>query len=144
MNHHRLAPVAQALLAASFLLAFSCASGPGAPAADPQGSWRLVTLAGESVTEAAEGQPTLLLADGTASGVGSCNGYGAAYSLSAGGGIRFTDAWSTKMACEDPGLEFSFFSALASARTWSVSGDMLRLFGEDGAELAAFARATES
>jgi len=42
------------------------------------------------------------------------------------------------MACDDLGLEIRYFSALGAARSWRLSGGMLRLFGADGAELAGF------
>jgi len=128
-----------ALLAIIVSCLASCATAAEAgPTAGPEGSWRLESLRGRSVPPGPEGVPTLRLAAGEASGTGACNDYGAAYELSAPDGIRFSEFWMTKMACDDLELETDYFSVLEEVRRWRVADARLSLHDGNGAELAVF------
>ncbi len=138
------------LLALATLAALSiaaCAGGAPAKAAEAavlaglEGSWLLEELDGQPLPADAASPPTMTLSGGNSGGTGSCNSWGAAYVLDGPGLIRFTELWSTKMACEDMLLESMYFRALSEARAWSLSDGRLLLMDGSGTVLAAFAGA---
>lgn len=136
-----MATLALALSAACATAGLRADASSPAEAPSPEGYWLLVSLRGEPIAEGSANPPTLRLEGGSAGGTGGCNSWGASYTLGESGLIRFSELWSTKMACEDMGLESRFYEALSASRSWSVSGCILVLADGVGAEVAAFAAA---
>jgi heat shock protein HslJ len=102
----------------------SAAGGLLAQPADPSPlagtRWQLVEMNG-----AVEPFVTLAFDDqGRVSGSGGCNRYGGGYSID-GETIRFTDLFSTMMACPHLQVEQAFFAALGSASTFELGDDSL-------------------
>lgn len=78
-------------------------------------------------------------AEGRAGGSGGCNNWGADYALS-GEGIRFGDAVSTEMACEEAVMnqEQAFHAALRAVTSYAVDETgALVMTGPDGARILA-------
>ncbi len=77
--------------------------------------------------------------DGKVIGHGGCNGFGGAYKLK-GRKVRFTDLYSTLMAC--PGTvmenERGFLRALGKAKRMKRKGTKLVLYSKGGKKLAVF------
>lgn len=103
---------------------FSAVGGLLAQPADPSPlagtRWQLVEMNG-----AVEPFVTLTFDDqGRVSGNGGCNRYGGGYSTE-GDSIRFTNLFSTMMACPHLEVERAFFTALGSASTFELRDDSL-------------------
>jgi heat shock protein HslJ len=80
---------------------------------------------------------------GGANGLATCNRYRGTYAID-GEGIAFGPLGTTRMACPSEALaaqESAYLAALASAVTWSVSGERLELRDASGALQATFRRA---
>lgn len=129
-------------------LAVACAksSAPGDETASAAGSmsagsalvgarWRLVELEGQpSLAGGGAREPHLIFARDSVDRVGGatgCNSMGGRYEAD-GERIRFSDLFSTKMACveeERMRQETRFVGALERADGYSISGDTLTLSG---------------
>lgn len=101
--------------------------------------WVLRTLNSQSVAVPSNGEVYLLLRNDEqqAEGNGGCNRFRGSFEQAADGQLKFGPLMSTKMACPELQTESSFMSALQSARTYQISGDTLRLFGEATAQPSA-------
>ena len=79
---------------------------------------------------------TMLFADGTVGGSAGCNNYSGPYELN-GDRISIGPLANTEMACAEPeGImeqETEFLAALQSAATYTVDGDRMDMYREDGA-----------
>jgi copper homeostasis protein (lipoprotein) len=119
----------------------------GAAAAAPlEGTtWKLVALAGRSISSQDEERaPTLTLdsKDHRANGSGGCNRFGGGYALK-GDELSFDPLISTKMYCEGVmDQEQAYFTALEATRGWRVNGRELELTGAGGEVLARFEAVT--
>ena len=72
----------------------------------------------------------------SAGGWSFCNGYGTAYELGPGDGLRFRGFESTLVGCDGPdSLETRFFRALASTRRFELDSTSLSLVAADGTRL---------
>jgi heat shock protein HslJ len=128
---------------ALIVLALACAKAPeqGGEAAGSVSSdnplvgprWRLVELEGEpTLTGGGAREPHLVFASDTADRVGGatgCNTMGGTYEAE-GTSIRFSQIFSTKMACveeERMRQEARFLKALETADRYAVTGDTLSL-----------------
>lgn len=146
------------LFATTILLTASCqTTAPATDAATPAASspavgqttpptpdaalrntrWVLRQLNGQPVPPPTNAEPYVLLRQDApnAEGNGSCNRFRGTYELPADGQLRFGALLSTRMACASPEgttTETGFLRALENARTYRISGDTLRLFGEAG------------
>jgi heat shock protein HslJ len=80
-----------------------------------------------------ESRLTLSFKDGQASGNAGCNNFHGNYQTD-GGSIRFGPLATTRRACEESLMtqEREFLSALASAVTWSIDGNVLDMHRVDG------------
>ncbi|SHK78211.1 META domain-containing protein [Hymenobacter psychrotolerans] len=97
--------------------------------------WVLRALGGQPVPAPTNSEPYVLLrsTELAAEGNGSCNRFRGAFTLPAAGQLRFGDLLSTRMACASPegnATESGFMQALSATRTYRISGDTLRLYGE--------------
>lgn len=139
-------------------LAFACAksSAPGDETASAAGSvsavsalvgarWRLVELEGQpSLAGGDAREPHLIFARDSVDRVGGatgCNSMGGRYEAD-GERIRFSDLFSTKMACveeERMRQETRFVAALERANRYSITGDTLTL-SEGGTVVAKFVK----
>jgi|GEM_PF-1253698 len=100
--------------------------------------WVLRQLNGQAVPAPTNAEPYVLLrsTELSAEGNGSCNRFHGPFALRAEGLLRFGDLASTRMGCASPtdnDTENGFMRALAATRTYRISGDTLRLFGEAAA-----------
>jgi len=139
-------------------LAGACAkaSAPGDDTASAAGSvsagsalvgarWRLVELEGQpSLAGGGAREPHLIFARDSVDRVGGatgCNSMGGRYEAD-GERIRFSDLFSTKMACveeERMRQETRFVGALERADRYSIAGDTLTL-SEGGTAVAKFVK----
>jgi heat shock protein HslJ len=94
--------------------------------------WVLQTLGGQPAPVPTNGEVYLLLRNNelSAEGHAGCNRFRGPFELPADGQLRFGPLLSTKMACPDLATETRFLSALASTRSYQISGDTLRLLAE--------------
>lgn len=120
----------------------SAAASSGTTPSDLRGSdWRFVEVNGVPVPGGVNA--TLHLRDGRASGKAGCNAYGASWEISAGGGTRFGETMSTKMACFEPAgamqVERGVFDALRHAVRMRGDGETLVLLDAAGKPLAKLA-----
>ncbi|WP_022823558.1 META domain-containing protein [Hymenobacter norwichensis] len=101
--------------------------------------WVLRTLNSQPVAVPANGEAYLLLRTDElrAEGNGGCNRFRGSFEQPADGQLKFGPLMSTKMACPDLQTESGLMSALQAARTYQISGDTLRLFGETTAQPSA-------
>ena len=104
--------------------------------------WVLRMLNGKAVAPPTNAEPYVLLRANelSAEGNGSCNRFRGPFELPAAGQLRFGALLSTRMACASPddnATESGFMAALTSTRTYRISGDTLRLYGEAAAVPAA-------
>jgi len=101
--------------------------------------WVLRMLNSQPVAVPTNGEAYVLLRSDalTAEGNAGCNRFRGSFELPADGQLRFGPLLSTKMACPDLQTESGFMSALNSVRTYQISGDTLRLFGEAATQPAA-------
>jgi heat shock protein HslJ len=101
-------------------------------------AWILESLNGSPLEKG-----TLITAkfvDGKVSGSAGCNRYTGAYTVS-GKEIQFTSPMaSTMMACEQPIMdqETAYFQALATVKSFIVSGDQLTLKDSNGTVVASY------
>jgi heat shock protein HslJ len=124
---------------AVLILALAACAGSGSAQPDLDGtSWNLVSVNGKPVL--ADTHPTLNFDNGQASGAGSCNGFGAEYTLK-GEKPVFGPVLSTMMACSPQEVmdqEQAFFSTLAATASYRVDGSRLTLLDAAGNVLAEF------
>lgn len=96
------------------------------------GSWRAEAIGGEGVVDEFE---TVLeiREDGTYGGMGGCNIFTGAFTLS-GKAITFGPTAAARKMCEPAVMEQEqkFFDALRNGLDWSVDGTRLTLAGADG------------
>ena len=146
------------ILGLALLGAIACAksSAPGDETAAAAGSvsasnalqgprWRLVKLEGQpSLAGGGAREPHLIFARDSVDRVGGatgCNSMGGRYEAD-GERIRFSDLFSTKMACveeERMRQETRFVGALERADRYSITGDTLTL-SEGGTVVAKFVK----
>jgi heat shock protein HslJ len=125
--------------AGAALLVYRASSG-----SDLEGAWEVTGFFSGTAIESPRPGPTLT-ADFTAntvSGNGGCNRFNGAYTTD-GDGITIGPLASTLMACADDTLtqqEQRYTAALEAAKTFSVAGDRLELFREDGGIAVTFAK----
>lgn len=103
--------------------------------------WKLVRL-GDQPVEAGEQrrEPHIVLQPDQKRVVGSggCNNMGGSYVLE-GGQLRFSQMFSTKMACaEGMEQEQAFLAALEKVASWRIEGERLELFDAAGQSIARF------
>ncbi|MFN8469327.1 MAG: META domain-containing protein [Caldilineaceae bacterium] len=112
-----------------------------APAAPAEGTltlegvtWQVTELrdAGGTLSPASA-TATLALENGQVSGSGGCNNFFAGYTLE-GAALKFDQAGSTMMACEDAAMAFeqAFLGSLADVASYAIAGQQLHLFAADG------------
>jgi heat shock protein HslJ len=105
----------------------------GDPASLLQGrEWMVARLAGQPVL--AEPHITLTFAtDGSVSGLGSCNRFNAAYTLT-GEGLSISKGMSSMMACEEPVMkqEQLFLELLERVSRFSIAADGALILHSDG------------
>lgn len=104
--------------------------------------WVLRQLTGQPVPPPTNSEPYVLLRqdEANAEGNGSCNRFRGTYESGTDGQLRFGALLSTRMACASPDgntTETGFMRALESTRTYRISGDTLRLFGEASTQPSA-------
>ena len=96
---------------------------------------------GETVTALADREVTAEFSpDGQVAGSGGCNRYFASYTVD-GSNLTIGQAGSTMMACEPVEVmqqEAQFLSALGSAATWQIEGEMLTINNAAGATVLTF------
>jgi heat shock protein HslJ len=82
---------------------------------------------------------TLEFKDGSISGTGSCNLYGATYEVD-GENITFGNITATEMACEEALMqqEREFFNALGNTATFTITPGSLEFRSADGAMQVSF------
>jgi len=99
---------------------------------DLQRDWIATDIVGEPVPTGVT--PTIVFADGEASGNNGCNQWGASYEVTEDGGLLFGQARSTLMACEGPGAktEASFSEAIRLTQSYEASSGTLTLLDEAG------------
>lgn len=92
----------------------------------PKGEYIVASIKKDTVA----GKEIQLIFDeekGQVSGKAVCNSYSATYVVS-GNNIKFSPAVSTKMMCpEGTSIEYNFFQALLSAKTFSLKSNKLSL-----------------
>jgi heat shock protein HslJ len=133
----------------SALLLSACGSPTSTPVTDNelQGtSWVLQSIDGnDQVGEVIGGQAVTLTfaSDTQVDGSGGCNGFGGDYRSDVRTTtVSFTNIVSTLMACQAEGvgeIESQYFSALAAATDYELSGDTLTITG--GGYILVFVRA---
>ena len=135
-------------VAGAIVIALACAKPPEA-GDEPSGSvtaasalvgprWRLIELEGQpSIAMTGSREPHLIFSrSDTASRVGGatgCNSMGGSYQADATG-LRFSQMFSTKMACVEQDRmrqETAFLNALNTVDRYAVSGDTLELRAGD-------------
>ncbi len=106
--------------------------------------WVLISYtnaAGETMTALADREVTAEFSpDGQMAGSASCNRYFASYTVD-GGNLTIGQTGSTMMACEPVEVmeqEAQFLTALGSAATWQIEGDMLTINDAAGATVLTF------
>lgn len=107
---------------------YNC-GGSSQKTAFPTSKWNLETLNGAKVT-LPEGKFVTLEIDsekGSAAGRAPCNSYSCSYD-EYNDQIKFNAVRSTKMACDQLGLEDEYFGALGKVTGYKVSGNKLRLY----------------
>ncbi|AHJ97123.1 META domain-containing protein [Hymenobacter swuensis] len=108
-------------------------AAPATPPAELRGTrWLLHALDKQPTTPTA-GKEVYLQLNTTelqAEGQAGCNRFRGNIELPATGQLRFGPLMATKMACPDLTIETGFMSALNAARTYRISRDTLRLYGE--------------
>lgn len=97
--------------------------------------WQLIHIRElDALSPILETQITLLFDDeGRAGGSAGCNSYGSTYTVD-GDSIRFADAFSTMMACQQSimDLESRYLAALSAATSYTLTDGQLRItFGEE-------------
>lgn len=106
--------------------------------------WRFVAVAGIAVP--ADVRTTLRLREGRASGHAGCNSFGASWQFVEGGGIRFSQLMSTRMACIRPAgamqVERGVVAALRHAARAERQGGRLVLLDAAGKVLAVLEAAS--
>ena len=116
---------------------------PAATSATPEAlalegvTWQVTEARGADGTLApANATATLALENGQVSGSGGCNNFFAGYTLD-GSSLKFDQAGSTMMACEDAAMAFeqAFLASLADVASYTIVGDRLHLFAADGSLL---------
>ena len=104
-------------------------------------SWKLVNLGDQPALP--DTTATLTFdKDGQASGNASCNSFGGPYEVK-DDTLTFGPLMSTMMACLEPGVmeqEAAYLEALAQTASYSVTGERLAIFDDNGSILAEFAK----
>ena len=97
-------------------------------------TWQVTELRGADGNLApANATATLALENGQVSGSGGCNNFFGGYTLD-GSTLKFDQAGSTMMACEDAAMAFeqAFLGSLADVASYAIAGQQLHLFAADG------------
>lgn len=87
---------------------------------------------------------TATFTDGKISGRSAVNSYGGSYTAGSDGAFSVGQIASTQMAGPEPAMraEHAFMTLLQQARSYSVTGQTLTLFDENGNESLIFAAAS--
>lgn len=121
-------------------------------ASDPteaiKGSWEATMIyTGTALQSPVQGSTLTAVFDGTQiSGDSGCNTFSGTYSTS-GDTITIGTLASTQRACADPAVdtqEQQYLSALGQAKTFTVAGNRLDLYREDGGYAASYTRSRAS
>lgn len=102
--------------------------------------WLLAEIGGAAAAQGVE--TTLIFGEaGSLGGNGGCNSYGGSVAFTAEAGIEISEVFSTMMACPEPqmGQEAAFFEAIMASARYSIEGDVLTLWDEDGTALVTLA-----
>jgi heat shock protein HslJ len=122
------------------MLLAACSSSGSQQGGDLTGNlWALTELNGKPLV-ADTGISAKFTSDGEVSGSAGCNRYSGTYTVS-GSNITFSLSMATTMMmCEQAVMdqESAYLTALGEAKTYTVSGDQLTLFEEDGTQLAVY------
>ena len=97
-------------------------------------TWKLNSLSGfEGKLEGNKGNPVLKInmADSSYSGHSGCNNYHGKLNVS-GKGYLFKPGLTTKMYCDDDGLEKAYMKAIHSASEYSIEKEKLLLSNSKG------------
>jgi copper homeostasis protein (lipoprotein) len=104
--------------------------------------WKLVELEGKPVAHPEGRMPANMLLnaqENRVSGNSGCNSFFSTYELDEGAGrIRFEQAGSTKMACQDMSTEEAFHKALLQVENFTLTGSSLALNNARMAPLLRF------
>ncbi len=120
------------------VIAVAAAAGAASSSPLTANAWTLSTLLGKAPLATTE-LTAEFTAAGSVSGSAGCNHYNGHYT-SSGSTLRITSLISTQMACATKimGQESVFLKALASARSYAVSGTALTLRSAAGKTLMTF------
>jgi heat shock protein HslJ len=102
--------------------------------------WKLTRLDGKPVMTPANAREAyvVLKAPNQLTGYAGCNRLGGRYSLKRGE-LSFRGAVMTRMAClVEQDTESKLMNALKDTSTWSIEGQYLHLFNDEGQQLARF------
>jgi len=100
--------------------------------------WVMTELAGKAPVSNT-GISAQFTTDGAVSGSAGCNQYNGKYTTS-GSSITISNLANTMMACDQPVMdqESAYLMALGDAKTYTVKGNSLMLYGADGKTLVAY------
>lgn len=109
-------------------------------------SWKLESfeVVGGAVIPPPTGQSYVLtFLNGTqVSGTAACNGYGGSYTLGQNGAISMSAFISTDAYCGEESKEGEYIGALEAAASYTLSGNALRIFYDNGTKVLNFALTT--
>jgi heat shock protein HslJ len=102
-------------------------------------TWNLESLMGKAISsnDFTSAIPSLLFSkDSKLSGFTGCNNFNGSFNLS-GMGLGIDPGAMTKKACAGDG-EKKFLNALSQVKSFDITGDKLKLFGDGGKDLLSF------
>jgi heat shock protein HslJ len=98
-------------------------------------SWKLKTMNGNELNLSSVKEISLVFDKaGKISGFGGCNNYFGTYT-SAGDMLTFSDIGSTKMACDDMGIESNYFNLIKKTDKYKAANGVLTLYSSGSAVL---------
>lgn len=104
--------------------------------------WKLIELNGQKIEnlilQGREAHFVLQQDNNRVVGNGGCNNFGGNYQLLEGSRIKFSDLFSTRMACPKMEMEYQFINVLEMADNYTLTGDTLSLNKARMAPLARF------
>lgn len=103
--------------------------------------WQLVELNGEKVNERVNGRtPYLELqsSENRYAANGGCNGIGGTYEISGNSAIKFSQGFSTKMACPEMEVEMELLNLFPIVDAFSLDTGHLLLKNSQGSVIARF------
>lgn len=103
--------------------------------------WKLTKLNGQAVktndNSTAEAH-IILKSDNSVIGNGSCNRLNGEYTLTGMDEIRISNISNTRMSCPSLNLENDFITTLQKAHKYSINGDQLFIYNDNGQTIAEF------